>query len=136
MTSLASTCIGQALLEKIGAEPADAGDEVGKVRLALLLHPLAQMRRDDLLHHVVEPFLGGEGALDGDELPVDAEDDGGADLQVDVGGSAVHRGLQNAMEYFHARQGSRSGRETKVKKLTAPAPHRPFRPCGLRGLTP
>ena len=105
-----------ALLEEIGAEPADAGHEIGEIHLALLFQPLAQMRGRDLLDHLVHPFLGRERAFDGDELAVDAENDRRADLEVNVRRAAFDGGLQNPMKHFHGMEGSRvrSVRKTKM----------------------
>ena len=52
------------------AESADAGDEIGKVRLALLLDPGLEVSGQNLVHDLIEPLLGGQGALDGDELAI------------------------------------------------------------------
>ena len=56
-------------------------------------------------------------AFDGDQLAVDAEDDRGADLEVNVRRAAVNGRLQNPMKYFHAAQGSGSRRGTKGEKV-------------------
>src|ERR1035438_3375605 len=90
-----------ALLEEIRPKPPDARHEVGEVRLALLLDPLLQVRRRYLLHHIVHPIKGRVRTLDSDELAVDAEDDRGADLYVNVRSPALDGGLQDPMKQFH-----------------------------------
>ena len=77
------------------------------------------MGRRNLLDDVVHPLLGRERAFDGDQLAIDAEDDRGADLQVNVRSPAIDRRLQNPMKYFHAGQGSAFRQRTKGEKLLA-----------------
>ena len=92
---------GPALLEDVGAESADAGNEVGEVRLTVGIESDAVVRRHDLLDHAVHPFLCRERRLHVDELAVDAEDHGSAGLHVDVGGAALHGRLEDLVKDFH-----------------------------------
>jgi hypothetical protein len=81
------------LLEQVGAEPADARHEIGKVRLALLLDAFAQMGGRHLLDDAVHPLKGREWAFDSDQLPVDTEDDRGGDLHVNIRSPTINSRL-------------------------------------------
>ena len=51
---------------------------------ALLFEALLQVDGNDLLHDPIQPVLGRQRALDGDQLSVDAKNDGSANLQMHV----------------------------------------------------
>src|SRR5690348_7486769 len=89
------------------------------------------MRRGDVLHDLVQPFLSGIGTLDGDQLPVDAKDDRSADLQVNIGRATFHGRLQNTLKHFHKSKRTQFDNGTKDEKsLLTPAeqPRRALNP--------
>jgi hypothetical protein len=94
--------VNAALLEQVGAEPPDAGHVIGEINPAFLLQPLVQVPRRDVLDNLVHPCRCGVRALDGNELAMDAIDDGSADLEMHVRRAALHRRFQNLVEKFHA----------------------------------
>src|SRR5688572_31470522 len=87
-----------ALLKKVRAEPTNARDKIGEVHLAFFVEPLARVFRYDLLHDTVHPLLGRNRRIDRDELAIDAEDDWGPYLKVDIRGVAVDGRAQNLVE--------------------------------------
>src|SRR5580765_4329004 len=60
--------------------------------------------RNDLLHHLVHPFLGRKWTFNGDEFAVNPENHRRADLYMNIRGVAIHCGLENLVEKFHAKK--------------------------------
>jgi len=56
------------------------------------------MRRGDAFHHLVYPFNCGIRAFHGDQLAVDAKNDGRRRFYMNIGGLAFDGNFQNAMK--------------------------------------
>ena len=91
-----------ALLEQVCAETSDAGKVIGEIYFALVFKALLEVNGRDGRDDFVQPLLGGIGGFGGDEFAVDAVDDGGADLEMNVGGVAFNTDFENFVEQFHA----------------------------------
>jgi hypothetical protein len=93
-----------ALMEAVGAEPPDAGHEIGEIHLAQLLDVGLVMAGEDVVDHRFHPFFRRVGAFHHHQFPVDAKDNGAADFQVNVGRAALDGRGENLAESIHARR--------------------------------
>src|SRR5207249_7185438 len=96
------------LLKKIRSKTSNARNEIGKISFALFIDALFEMSRYYLVHYLVHPILGGERALDGDELLVDSKNHRGGDFHVNVRRASLDGGFQNLLKQFHAAKRSNS----------------------------
>ena len=90
-----------ALLETVRSKSSDAGQKIGKIHFAFFFEAFLCVLGDDQLDDVINPGLGGDGRLDGDELAIDAEDDRPAGLNVNIRSTARDGGLKDALKDFH-----------------------------------
>src|SRR3954468_7775972 len=79
-----------ALLEAICTKAADAWNEIGEVAFAIFVEALFEMFGNDVFDNIGDPFVCGRGRFNGDELLMNAENDGTARLNVDVGSVTIH----------------------------------------------
>lgn len=91
-----------ALLEDVCAESPDAGQIVGKVDFAILIETLLGVLGDDVCDDGIDPVDSGEGSFNGDELAVNAENDGRADFDVHVGRATINGSFENTRKNVHA----------------------------------
>ena len=86
------------MLEDVGTETAHTRFVVAEVHLAVVVHTAPGMGGDHGGQDFTHPLLGRSRRVDGDELPANAEHHGGAHLDVNVGGTAFNRGLQDSAQ--------------------------------------
>src|SRR5262245_60643151 len=98
-----------ALLENIRAEPADALSVIGEVHFPFFADTAFGMLGKNMVQHLFHPFSCGCRSFDGEELPIDAENDRSADLDMDVGSPALDGRVQDTLKKFHACNLSRPG---------------------------
>src|SRR5258706_10251340 len=77
------------------------------------------MQRRHFLDDIVQPFHGRNRAINGDQFAVDAENDRGSNLDMDVRRGAPDGGFKDFMKKFHARKiihfSTNTSRENRLK---------------------
>ena len=93
-----------ALGEGVDAEAREAGDRVGEVDLVLDVELLELRRILEHVVHAVDRLLVGQrrGALERDEVAVEAHERPGGDLEVQVRAPGLDEGVQGSIEIEHS----------------------------------
>ena len=92
------------LLKDVRPEAADTMNKVGKICFSILVEGRLEMRRNDVVEDVLEPFCGRERRVDYNELAADADHRRVADFEVNIGGVTINGRVQNLIKNFHAAQ--------------------------------